>query len=81
LYIRVVRNYLRQGFTNLHQDIFNSKSNTPEHFTGPLRIFSPKTFDMKKFNSFHLPEKVEVALLAIGFLMLIMLLSWLFWYA
>jgi hypothetical protein len=36
---------------------------------------------MKKFNSFHLPEKVEVALLAIGFLMLIMLLSWLVWYA
>lgn len=37
---------------------------------------------MKKLNSsFHVGETLEVALYAFGFLFLIMLLTYLFWYA
>lgn len=36
---------------------------------------------MKKFNTWHLGESGKVALLAFGFLFLIMLLSYLYWFA
>jgi len=36
---------------------------------------------MKKSNSFHLGEGVKTALLAVGFLAFIMLLSYLYWFA
>jgi hypothetical protein len=36
---------------------------------------------MKKNNSFHLGEQGKVALIAGGFLALIMILSYLYWYA
>lgn len=36
---------------------------------------------MKKLTHFHLGENGKVALLAIGFLAFIMLLSYLYWYA
>lgn len=36
---------------------------------------------MKKFTSFHLAENAKTALFAFGFLLFIMLLSYLYWYA
>ena len=36
---------------------------------------------MKKATSFHLPQNAKIALIAIGFLSLVMFLSYLFWYA
>lgn len=36
---------------------------------------------MKKSNSFHVGETLQIALLAVGFVAIIMLLSYLYWYA
>lgn len=36
---------------------------------------------MKKSNSVHVGEKGKIALMAVGFLVFIMLLSYLYWFA
>lgn len=36
---------------------------------------------MKKANQFHVGESLKVALLAIGFLTFVMLISYLYWFA
>jgi hypothetical protein len=36
---------------------------------------------MKKTNSFHLSQNVKIGLIALGFLSLVMFLSYLWWYA
>ncbi len=36
---------------------------------------------MKKTNSFHIAQNVKIALFALGFLGLVMFLSYLYWYA
>lgn len=35
---------------------------------------------MKKTNSFHVGETAKIAMFAIGFVALVMLLSYLYWY-
>jgi hypothetical protein len=36
---------------------------------------------MKKLQSIHLGEKAKIALMAVGFLSFVMLLSYLYWFA
>ncbi len=40
-----------------------------------------KKRSMKKLSSIHLGEKAKIALMAVGFLGFVMLLSYLYWFA
>ena len=40
-----------------------------------------KQVRMKKSNSFHVADTIKVALMAIGFLAFVMLMSYLYWFA